>query len=338
MGSAIERAAVRPWLSVIVPATDSPATLQRCVDAIRAATDSPDQVIVVDSPPGSGPAAARNAGAGRADGTLLAFVDSDVVVHADAFERIRAAFAEDPSVVAVFGSYDDSPADGGLVSIFRNLLHHWIHHSSAGRATTFWAGLGAVRADAFREAGGFDARRFGAPSVEDIELGLRLARSGTIRLDPRIQGKHLKRWGLRSMAMTDLVYRGAPWVALMLARGRSSFRLNVSARHLAGTALCLAALALAVAGAFAASALLLVLFVAVNGPLYRLLLRRGGIRAASAGFFLHVLHSVIALLAVPAGLVLFVRHWMRRPRLPARRDGLSPEAAPRRAARARGRP
>ena len=218
-----------------MPATDSPATLQRCVDAIRAATDSPDQVIVVDSPPGSGPAAARNAGAGRADGTLLAFVDSDVGVHADAFERIRAAFAEDPSVVAVFGSYDDSPADGGLVSIFRNLLHHWIHHSSAGRATTFWAGLGAVRADAFREAGGFDARRFGAPSVEDIELGLRLARSGTIRLDPRIQGKHLKRWGLRSMAMTDLVYRGAPWVALMLARGRSSFRLQLSARHLAGT-------------------------------------------------------------------------------------------------------
>ena len=296
-------------LSAIVPATDRPATLERCVDAIRAATGPPGEVIVVDSPPGSGPAAARNAGAAGASGRLLAFVDSDVVVHADAFERMRAAFAADPELVAVFGSYDDAPADRGLVSIFRNLLHHWVHQSSAGRATTFWAGLGAVRADAFRAVGGFDDRRFGAPSVEDIELGLRLARTGTLRLDPRIQGTHLKRWRLRDMVKTDLVYRGAPWVALMLARGRSSFRLNVSARHLAGTVTCLAALALAATGRLVPAAVLLVAFVAVNARLYRLLLKRGGIPAAVAGFGLHVLHSVIALVAVPAGLVLFARHW-----------------------------
>ena len=135
------------------------------------------------------------------------------------------------------------------------------------------------------------------------------------------------------MAVTDLGYRGAPWVALMLARGRSSFRLNMSARHLAGTAVCLAALAAAATGRLQAAAVLLVLFVAVNAGLYRLLLRRGGVSAALAGFCLHVLHSVIALLAVPAGFVLFARHWMRRPGS----DGLSPEVAPHTAARARGR-
>jgi GT2 family glycosyltransferase len=272
---------------------------------------------VVDSPPGTGPAAARNAGAAQATGTVLVFVDSDVLVHADAFRRIRESFASDRGRVAVFGSYDDAPSEDGAVSVFRNLLHHWIHQSSAGRATTFWAGLGAVRRDAFLAVGGFDSRRFPVPSVEDIEIGLRLARTGQIELDPRIQGKHLKRWSLGGMVVTDLVHRGAPWVALMLARGRSSIRLNVSGRHLTGTAACLAALALAALGRPVPALAMAVVFVAVNARLYSLLLRHGGVLTAAAGFCLHVLHSVVALVAVPAGLLLFARELFRPSRRPA---------------------
>ena len=188
VGTAVEQAPDRPRLSVIVPATDWPATLERCVDAIRRGRRPSRRDHRRGLAAALGPAAARNAGAARATGSVLVFVDSDVLVHADAFERIRAALATDPERVAVFGSYDDAPAADGLVSIFRNLLHHWIHHSSAGRATTFWAGLGAVRSDAFRAVGGFDARRFPVPSVEDIELGLRLARTGTIRARPAHPG------------------------------------------------------------------------------------------------------------------------------------------------------
>ena len=325
MGSAGENAPDRLRLSAIVPATDRPATLERCVDAIRRAADPPEEIIVVDSPPRSGPAAARNAGATRATGAVLAFVDSDVLVHEDAFERIRTAFASEPTRVAVFGSYDDAPAADGVVSIFRNLLHHWIHHSSAGRATTFWAGLGPVRTDAFVAVGGFDSARYPGPSVEDIELGLRLAGTGDIQLDPEIQGTHLKRWGLGSMVKTDLFYRGAPWVALMLARGRSPIRLNVSGRHLAGTIACLGALALAASGRFLPAALLAAGFVGINTRLYALLLRRGGLRAVVAGFGLHVLHSLIALVAAPAGLLAFV--FSRR--LKARPPRPLPQAADR---------
>ncbi|MBA2629697.1 MAG: glycosyltransferase family 2 protein, partial [Thermoleophilaceae bacterium] len=79
-------------LSVVVPATDSPATLEACLLAIAAASDPPDEVIVVDHPVRSGPAAARNAGARAASGSVLVFVDSDVLVHRDVFSRIRAAF------------------------------------------------------------------------------------------------------------------------------------------------------------------------------------------------------------------------------------------------------
>src|SRR5581483_8555183 len=173
-------------LSAIVPATNAPPTLEACRDAIQAADEAPEELIVVLE--GAGPADARNRGAARATGDVLVFVDADVVVHGDAFARIRRAF-EDPSLVALFGSYDDRPAAPGTVSVFRNLLHHHVHQSGAGPATTFWAGLGAVRRDAFEAVGGFDAERYLVPSVEDIDLGTRLVAAGRrIELDPSVQG------------------------------------------------------------------------------------------------------------------------------------------------------
>src|SRR3954469_21599793 len=126
-----------------MPATNRPPTLERCAAAVRDARAAPHELIVVREPAGAWPSAARNAGAAHAGGDVLVFVDSDVVVHADAFERIRARFAADPGLVALFGSYDDGPEARGAVSGFRNLLHHQGHQDSAGAAATFWAGLGA---------------------------------------------------------------------------------------------------------------------------------------------------------------------------------------------------
>ena len=119
-------------LTAIVPATNTPPELARCVAAIRAARRPPDELIVVDEPTGRGPSAARNAGAARATGDVLVFVDADVVAHDDAFHRIRAAFEADPDLAALFGSYDDSPEATGVVSSFRNLLHHHVHQSAGG--------------------------------------------------------------------------------------------------------------------------------------------------------------------------------------------------------------
>ena len=153
---------------------------------------------------------------------MLVFVDSDVEVHADALARIRAAFADDPGLTAVFGSYDDAPP-GGTVAAFRNLLHHHVHQRGAGPASTFWSGLGAIRRDAFLAAGGFDGERFPHPSIEDVDLGARLVADGArIVLDPAIQGTHLKAWTLRSMVRTDFARRGVPWVALLLRSGGSA--------------------------------------------------------------------------------------------------------------------
>jgi len=124
-------------LSLVIPATDRPPTLERALAAVARAAAGPEEVIVVDEPFEVGPAAARNLGSRRAGGDVLVFIDADVEVHDDAFSRIRAAFDDDAGLDAVFGSYDDDPAAGSVVSDFRNLLHHHVHHQNAGAATTF---------------------------------------------------------------------------------------------------------------------------------------------------------------------------------------------------------
>ena len=293
-----------PSVAVIVPATDRPASLQRCVEAIRAAAEAPDEIVVVDQPAGRGPAAARNAGAARTRAEVLAFVDSDVVVRPDAFARIRRAFAADPGLCAVFGSYDDTPEARGAVSGFRNLLHHHVHQSGAGQAQTFWAGLGAVRRDAFLAAGGFDEIRYPDPSIEDIELGMRLADAGgRIELDPGLQGKHLKGWTLAEATWTDLARRGAPWSRLLWERGRASDDLNLGWRHRASAAASLIGLAALVARRPAPATAAALTLLALNRSFYGLLLRRRGPVEAVAGVGLHALHHAVGAVSVPVGLL-----------------------------------
>lgn len=299
-----------PKLSAIVPATNAPPTLAGCLEAIRAADEAPDELIVVEE--GGGPADARNRGAARASGDVLVFVDADVVVHRDAFAIVRRAFHSDPSLTALFGSYDDEPADPGAVSAFRNLLHHHVHQQGHGPAETFWAGLGAVRRDAFEAIGGFDAGRYPVPSVEDIDLGARLSAAGCrIELDPLLQGTHLKAWSLYGMVESDFWHRGVPWVELLLRHRVGSGALNLSWRHRLSALASVAAAASLLRGrlrglvvAFAALALL-------NRSFYELLARKRGRTGAALGLGLLALHHVVGALSVPVGVV---EHLRRRDR------------------------
>jgi cellulose synthase/poly-beta-1,6-N-acetylglucosamine synthase-like glycosyltransferase len=295
-------------LSAIVPATDSPATLELAVEAIRNAADPPDELIVVRDCELRGAAAARNLGVRQATGDVLVFVDADVLVAPDAFTRIRAAFDSEPRLTALFGSYDDDPPRQGLVSDFRNLLHHHVHQSDPGEASTFWTGLGALRRMAFEEAAGFDDARYSGAEIEDIELGTRLADMGArVVLDPQLQGKHLKRTTLWRMLRTDVVLRGAPWTALMLERRSAPTSLNLSwGNRLSALASLVGAAGLvlrrprAVLGALAA-------LVAINHRFYALLWRRNGVRGAASGVVLHALHHLAGIVALPVGVVRFAR-------------------------------
>jgi hypothetical protein len=263
-----------PRLSVIVPAFNCASMLQRCLHGLVASGLPRDawELIVVDDGSGDdtgpvaravadrvlrvedgprGPAHARNVGARVATGAVLVFVDADVIVAPTTLRGFADHFVQDAALGAVFGAYDETPADTGFLSQYRNLVHHYVHATHRGDAETFWAGCGAVRRDLFLAAGGFHAARYTRPQIEDIELGYRLrARGARIRLDPALQGTHLKHWTLRSMLRTDLRDRAIPWMRLILRRGEAmqSGPLNLELREKAFTVLT----ALSVVAALAA--------------------------------------------------------------------------------------
>jgi GT2 family glycosyltransferase len=281
--------------------------------ALEASERSADELIVQRQPAGVGPAAARNLGSAGAAADVLVFVDSDVEVDAEALKRIERHFESDLGLTAVFGAYDDDPADPGLVSRYRNLLHHHVHAGAAGEAETFWAGLGAVRRDAFEASGGFDADAFPQPSVEDIELGMRLRQRGArIVLDPLIRGRHLKRWTVASMVRTDFGRRGVPWARLLLREGSGSTALNLGWRRRLSAASSLALVAALLTRRPRAATTALLANVVLDRDLYTLLARRGGPPLLLAGIGLHQLHQLSATASLPVAVALHVAEGPRR--------------------------
>jgi glycosyltransferase involved in cell wall biosynthesis len=289
------------------------------------------QVRIVKTGTRSGPAIARNLAARTAQGEILFFVDADVELAPGAIDRVQAAFEADPDCVGLFGAYDAEPADGGIATAFRNLLHHHTHVSHAGRVETFWAGCGAMRTAAFHDIGGFD-ETFASPSVADIELGMRVAANGgMIRVVPDLQCKHLKHWTLASMVVTDIAHRARPWSQLIVNSGRIPATLNIDWRGRASgicsvlLGLCLVASAFVPLMLWAAITCGLVLF-ALNIDFYRLCRRKRGIGFAAASVALHWLYFVYASLTF--GAVAIHQIWLRSKRMAARGGrGLQPAAA-----------
>ena len=242
-----------------------------------------------------GPGGARNEAAKQAVGEVLWFVDADVVVHDDAARELRSAFSE-PDIVAAFGSYDDAPPARNFLSQYKNLVHHFYHHRGRSEASTFWAGCGGVRKNAFLAVKGFDVVRYTRPSIEDIELGYRLrAAGGRIMLSPALQGTHLKVWRFVNLIHTEVFCRAIPWSRLMLAQTGLVNDLNVGTSErlravLAGIfVLCLAAALLPSVPGWVALLGLGVVALA-NCELLQLFYRRKGGLFALAGLLFHQLY------------------------------------------------
>ncbi|HVF85861.1 MAG TPA: glycosyltransferase family 2 protein, partial [Abditibacteriaceae bacterium] len=311
-------------ISVVVPVHNAANDLQQCLRALATSTRLPDEVVVVDDAStdnssqaaqqfasslsmqglttgnqARGPAFARNRGAEAATGDIVLFLDADVRVHPDSLTRIEQCFDGEPSVAALFGSYDHAPPAPNLVSGYVNLRHHWTHQHASREAWTFWSGIGAIRRAVFWEMGGFD-ESYARPSIEDIALGRKLRLAGhRVLLCPDAQGTHLKRWTVRSWLRTDIRDRAIPWTRLMLSDQSdvpSDLNLDWKSRVSALIAwLAFALFVVALISSQKTSLLMLcgaafVALAALNWPLLQFFFKRRGVPFALGAFCCHTLY------------------------------------------------
>jgi glycosyltransferase involved in cell wall biosynthesis len=162
-------------LSVVVPTFNRRELLVKLLDSLAALQAAPGEMEVIVADDGStddtlavlaqrrdpfalrvlpaagarGPAAARNRGAREARGSVLGFLDSDVVVH-PAWWRRAAPHFSDPAVAAVEGATllpPDSPSPTPFT-----------HYVANRRGGSYQTCNFLCRTQAFRTAGGFDER------------------------------------------------------------------------------------------------------------------------------------------------------------------------------------
>jgi glycosyltransferase involved in cell wall biosynthesis len=320
--------------SVVIPVWNGRPHLEHCLQALAASTRKPDEIIVVDDGSNDdsaavarahgakvvcvaagpwGPAMARNRGVSASSGTIIVFIDCDVVVHPETLSLMERKFLSNPDAAALFGSYDDRPTEAGLTSGYRNLLHHHVHQQSQHEASTFWSGCGAIRREAFEGANGFD-ETYRWASIEDIELGLRLHRAGhRLLLCPEIQATHRKRWSFWQMIQTDVFRRAVPWTKLLLSQGSvpNDLNLRMENRVSAIAAWGLIFLLMFVAAnlrVLGAAIVPIVLLLACNWSLYGLFYRRRGFFFALGAIGLHWLHY---LYSCAAFVIVALESWLR---------------------------
>ena len=289
-------------ISIIVPVYNGGTNFSRCLDGLDKLQPPPLEILVVadgctdnssqkaqqagyevlEITGPCGPAQARNQGASQAKGDILFFVDSDVLLPSHTIKKVMEHFIHHPELAALIGSYDHDPGHSGLLSQYRNLLHHYTHQQGCCQASTFWGACGAIRAELFQEHGGFDPK-YRAPSVEDIELGYRLkANNLMISLDKSLQVKHLKTWTPMAMLSTDIFKRAMPWTELILDSRQALNDLNVDTNNRTSIILTFSLFIALIFGlkltvAFWAALSFAIALIILNVPFYSFLINKRGL-------------------------------------------------------------
>jgi len=269
-----EAAGARPRLSVVMPVYNAEATLAECLTRLSCSSFGDFEVVLVDDgstdqsraiaagfplrvvPTGGriGPAAARNLGAGAAEGELLFFLDADVMVRPDTLSRIVAAFERD-EIEGVIGVQAAEMRHRDLVSQYKNLWMRWTYCRRRGEVPLFYTTAAAIRRDAFLRAGGFD-QGYATPNVEDTAFGQKLARLGIrVCIDPELEVEHVKRYSLAGLLRTDFA-RAVSLTRLKLRERRELAQNNTSVplRYMASVPLATLGVPALIAGAALGSA------------------------------------------------------------------------------------
>ncbi len=203
-------------VTVVIPTVgDRHVSLRRCLASLAAqdldrrfevvlVDDAPEPVVAAGELPeglemrilttrGAGTAAARNAGAAAARGTLIVFLDDDVIAAPALLDRHLAAHA-DGSPRVVVGPYRPRPRHRTLIAVGSTLwwndLFGSMHAAVSHGFTSVLTGNLSVTPETFHRVGGF-AEAFGRHRREDWEWGVRVCAAGVpIAYEPSAEADH----------------------------------------------------------------------------------------------------------------------------------------------------
>jgi len=204
--------------SVVVPSSGRPGIVEQCIEGLcrQSIPVSDFEVIIVDDgcsppvesrlttyagrlaltclrvPPG-GPAAARNAGARRAGGSLLVFLDDDCVPSESWLAAYLAAHEADPSAILTGPVANGQPSNQFAEAyhmLLTFLLRRHVPHQSGSRMPFLASANFAVERHLFLQLGGFDEEF--RTAAEDRAFCAKAAHLGhRFRFVPEAAGVHL---------------------------------------------------------------------------------------------------------------------------------------------------
>ncbi|KAA3663509.1 MAG: glycosyltransferase [Chloroflexi bacterium] len=189
----------RPFFSVIIPTWNRPQSLRACLESfvdLDYPSDRWELIVVNDGGEDSftavseqlkqnlplqlitvahgGPAAARNAGASRAQGELIAFTDDDCRVFPDWLNQFAQGFA-DPRWDALGGQtvtpFEQNAGEKAWQHL-TDFLYEFMQDET-GNSLLLISNNAAYRRATFEALGGFD-QTFPLAAAEDMELSYRL--------------------------------------------------------------------------------------------------------------------------------------------------------------------
>lgn len=191
-------------VSVVIPAYNCAAHIERLLSSLRAQTYPRDryEIILVDDgssdetaalaeraltrwpdgagrvlrKPNGGPASARNAGIRASTADVIAFIDADCVADEDWLERVVGALAGADAGAAGAGGPLRNVAPPGWVSDYLDACQFYRQRVRNGVVDYLLTANVAFRRDALARVGGFAER----PGVwaEDADLSFRLKQQG----------------------------------------------------------------------------------------------------------------------------------------------------------------
>ncbi|MFB7469529.1 glycosyltransferase [Kitasatospora sp. NPDC056184] len=342
-----------PLVSVVVPMYNDSRTVDLCLASVLAQSHPAIEVIVVDDAStddsadraaahpvtlvraerNGGPGASRNLGVRHATGDIVFFLDADVAMHPDAVAEAVALFAEHPEYGAVFGVPDKEPLfPEGPVGQYRILQYHYWRKSAEGLVSGGFYALGAVRRDAFLEAGWFNPA---LRQTEEIDHAERLAARHPMLLTSRVRGRLADENRMRPLLRKAFV-RSRLRVPFYLDRGRAMQGMETPGRAVASVLAALTLLSLPLIAwqplaAAVAVALLLAAFVLTDLGQYRFVRQERGYPFLALFTVCHLLLNAVVTAGLAAGLGQFAvsRRFRRMYRRDAAAEAVGlPEPAP----------